>query len=168
MKIYNYNPEKEYIGESDADINPLEPGSFLIPANATTVKPPDIPEEKRAIFNGEKWQLEAILQPEIEQEPEQIVRYIFSPQDKFLLSSPRSQLYQLGKNSQGQSRVEFEEVREIINGRMIFIPEAIAPNGLLQKNLQELVAALGDDVTEEAIAEFNQLLKDDLGVEWEI
>ena len=85
--------------------------------------------------------------------------------DCFLLNASRSQLYQLGKNSQGQARREFEAVREIINGRIIFMADAIAPDGILQKNIGELVAVLGD-VPESAIAEVNQLLTKDLGVQW--
>jgi len=41
MKIYNYDKETfEYVGTEIADESPLEPGTFLIPANSTTIKVP--------------------------------------------------------------------------------------------------------------------------------
>ena len=39
MKIYNYDENGFYVGESIADESPLEPGVFLIPAGSTTVEP---------------------------------------------------------------------------------------------------------------------------------
>lgn len=61
MKVYNYNPiTKEYGGESIADESPLEPGVFLIPAAATTVKPPTIPQGRRAVWINNSWSIELI------------------------------------------------------------------------------------------------------------
>ena len=59
MKVYNYHPEtKEYIGESDARPNPLEPGNFLIPALATTKVPPGAIPGKARVFDGVWTQVE--------------------------------------------------------------------------------------------------------------
>jgi len=58
MKIYNYHPiTKEYISESIADESPLEVGIFLLPANATFQKPPEIDENEVAIFEDENWSI---------------------------------------------------------------------------------------------------------------
>jgi hypothetical protein len=68
MKVYSYNwATGEYIGETEADFSPLEPGEWLIPAYATPKAPPDMNEfpGKRACFDVEKddWVIENIPAP---------------------------------------------------------------------------------------------------------
>jgi hypothetical protein len=71
MKIYNYSAlDGEYIGESNADESPLEPGVFLIPANATTIVPPAEQDGKTINFENGAWVLKDIPEPEEEPEPE--------------------------------------------------------------------------------------------------
>jgi hypothetical protein len=56
MKIYHYHPDyKIYLGSSDADPSPLEPGVFLIPAHATELEPPTCTECKIPVFTGSSW-----------------------------------------------------------------------------------------------------------------
>jgi hypothetical protein len=58
MTIYHYDNETgEYTGNSEAKESPLEPGVFLIPANATSVKVPTVPAGKVAVFDNGAWTL---------------------------------------------------------------------------------------------------------------
>lgn len=53
-----------FIGESVADESPLESGVFLIPAGSVDFPPPVVPDGKRARFDGEKFVIESIPEPE--------------------------------------------------------------------------------------------------------
>ena len=59
MKIYNYDEvNKEFIGESAANKSPLEKNVYLIPANATKLKPPTaVNENELVVFVDTKWEI---------------------------------------------------------------------------------------------------------------
>lgn len=65
MKIYNYHPlTGEYISTDFADPNPLEPGKYLIPANATDIMPPPDLDGKVKFFNelSKKWEYAKLIE----------------------------------------------------------------------------------------------------------
>jgi hypothetical protein len=51
-----------FVGVTEADESPLEPGVFLLPAGAIDVLPPIVPEGKRAKWEG-AWVFEDIPAP---------------------------------------------------------------------------------------------------------
>lgn len=58
MKIYNYHPEYKYfIGSSNADESPLEPGIFLIPAHATNIEPLKCEQDEIQVFDETSWKI---------------------------------------------------------------------------------------------------------------
>jgi hypothetical protein len=78
MKVYNYHPDyKYYLGFSKADESPLEPGVFLIPANATEKKPPEPQIDKVHIFVNNEWKtIDDLRGSFYSLEPESIGMYI--------------------------------------------------------------------------------------------
>lgn len=67
MIVYHYNADTGvYLNtSSEADEDPLEPGHFLIPANATDLIPPYVPNPKKehAVFSDGAWTVETIPVP---------------------------------------------------------------------------------------------------------
>lgn len=52
MKFYSYHPvTKIFVSEGIADESPLDPGAYLIPANATTVEPLEFSEDEFILFD---------------------------------------------------------------------------------------------------------------------
>lgn len=56
MQIYHYHPTtREFLGVGTADASPLEPGTYLIPAHATTVAAPTPVSGKVRVWNSGAW-----------------------------------------------------------------------------------------------------------------
>ncbi|MBO6918371.1 MAG: hypothetical protein JJ858_08075 [Rhizobiaceae bacterium] len=56
MQIYNYHTiTGEFLGTTEADENPLEPGEYIIPASATKLAPEFANSGEVAVFDGQKW-----------------------------------------------------------------------------------------------------------------
>ncbi len=57
MNAYKYDSQtREFLHEVLCQESPREPGKFLIPANATTVAPPEEQEGKARVWNGSLWE----------------------------------------------------------------------------------------------------------------
>lgn len=70
MNVYHYHPQTGFfLGIAEADESPLEPGVFLLPANATFQKPPATEEGKNRVWSGEEWELQNIPAPTTALEP---------------------------------------------------------------------------------------------------
>jgi len=66
MKIYNYNPTTNiYSGSSEADISPLDPEAFIVPAFATTIEVPEYNiETEYLVFENGQWIVKQFAIPE--------------------------------------------------------------------------------------------------------
>ena len=97
MQIYNYDPDtKALIGFAIADESPLEAGVFLVPAFATSIDPPEVPDGKYAAFDGSAWQLLDSVGPVAEviaETPEQTVARYEAALDAWLDAKARMYRY---------------------------------------------------------------------------
>ena len=58
MEVYSYDKRTGiFIGPTIADEDPKRPGNYLLPAQTTAIKPPDVPEDKLAKWNSNAWVL---------------------------------------------------------------------------------------------------------------
>ena len=109
MKIYNYNRiTGEFISKSVANIDPMETeiqgkNVYLIPANATALKPPTTTENEVAIFNGKKWKIEADFRGQTvfnkETQQQETVSEIGEINNKFTTLKPANE-YQIWSEKQ--------------------------------------------------------------------
>jgi hypothetical protein len=57
--IYNYSSVTgEFLNQVNADASPLDPGSYLIPANATDIPPPALKTNQVAVFLNGAWAIQ--------------------------------------------------------------------------------------------------------------
>ena len=68
--IYHYDPATgDFTGADMARESPMEPGVFLVPANATTEEPPLCQADQRPVYIDGGWVIRAVEQPTPEPEP---------------------------------------------------------------------------------------------------
>ncbi len=68
MKIYHYSEQGEFIAEGMADPDPMSPGSWLVPANATNVEPPKEVQGRKRIFIAGGWEFKDVPAEESKEE----------------------------------------------------------------------------------------------------
>lgn len=56
-KVFQYDVAGMFVGITEADESPLEPGVFLIPAQCVTIEPPEFSGDQWPRWNGAKWEL---------------------------------------------------------------------------------------------------------------
>jgi hypothetical protein len=68
--VYQTGPDGRYVGPTEADESPLEPGVWLIPAGAVETPPPEAPDGHFARWTGAAWEVvPAPAPPEPEPSP---------------------------------------------------------------------------------------------------
>ncbi|MBA4204601.1 MAG: hypothetical protein C0457_06400 [Polymorphum sp.] len=103
MLVYHFHPlTGEYLGFSEADESPLEPGVYLIPAHATDVPPPEPADGFIWKFLDGGWRLEAVPEPEPEAEPE--------PETPALFPSLTARQFRLGLLDAGMTPAQVDDV----------------------------------------------------------
>lgn len=88
--VYQCNPDGWYLGEVEADEDPLEPGRYLIPAHAVETAPParPWPDSKVPRWVGHRWMLQS---PPVNTEPspvEKLAAFLAANPDVAALINP--------------------------------------------------------------------------------
>lgn len=55
MTVYQFEDDGRYLGPTDAQPSPLEPGKFLLPRNSTETAPPEPGQKQAAFYRDGKW-----------------------------------------------------------------------------------------------------------------
>jgi hypothetical protein len=61
--VYQTGPDGRYVGPTEADESPLEPGVWLIPAGAVETPPPEAPEGHFTRWSGTAWEVVPVPAP---------------------------------------------------------------------------------------------------------
>lgn len=96
MIAYQFDLAGLYLGETEADESPMEPGVYLLPAHCTLVAPPAaVPEGRWPRFNGATWGLVNRSQTrDVESPVDKLARFLGDNPDVAALldSTPRHAL----------------------------------------------------------------------------
>ena len=70
MNAYQFDRAGLFVGTTEADESPLEPGVYLLPARCTFTQPPaNVPSDQWPRWNGSAWQLVNRPQPAPQPDP---------------------------------------------------------------------------------------------------
>lgn len=69
MQVYQTDENGYFVGETYADPDPLESGSWLIPGGCVAVAPPTMSDGQKAKWQSGRWVVEEPVEPEPEPEP---------------------------------------------------------------------------------------------------
>lgn len=72
MRIFHFDENGAFIGEGVADADPMQPGAWLIPAQATNVEPPEHIEGKMRRFIAGGWEYHEIPPKETKKTEQQL------------------------------------------------------------------------------------------------
>lgn len=103
MIVYHFHPVSgEYLGFSEADESPLEPGVYLIPAHATASAPPDPIDGFVRRFVDGAWLMDAVPAADPEPEPE--------PEPEPVLPALTARQFRLGLLDSGMAPAQVDAV----------------------------------------------------------
>lgn len=109
MLVYSYDGQTgRFLAAEVADEDPMEAGNWLIPANATAVKPPDSSGRSWPFWTGSEWELRDVLAAERE-------KFIRGLRDSALSASDWTQMPDapLAKNVRDAWRAYRQALRDL-------------------------------------------------------
>jgi hypothetical protein len=119
--VYQTGPDGRYVGPTEADESPLEPGVWLIPAGAVETPPPEAPEGHFARWTGMAWEvvpMPAPPEPEVskqmpeERAPRAVTRRqlrLWLVRNGIPLSAVEAAIDALPEPQRTEARIEWED-----------------------------------------------------------
>jgi hypothetical protein len=118
MQIYHYSAiTGEFLGTDAARESPLEPGVFLIPANATDTAPPAPGANQAAVFANGAWALVADYRGERWYQPDgtevDITQLNVAPGTTWTVTPPPPTAQQLYRQLQAQAQAALDQTDRV-------------------------------------------------------
>lgn len=144
--VYTYNPTTfEYVGETEAQESPLEPGVFLMPANAVKLEPPAIASNEIAVLINNAWLITADFRGQVwfnqtTKEPVEITK-LGQPAEELAATLPALTIPELRDVQKTKLELTFQEK---LVADIVYMGATFSANDYSQKTLASVLIALTD------------------------
>jgi hypothetical protein len=148
--VYQTGPDGRYVGPTEADESPLEPGVWLIPAGAVETPPPEAPKGHFARWSGKAWEVvpvppepEESKQPPEERVPLAVTRRqlrLWMVRNGIPLAAAEKAIAALPEPQRTEARIEWEDASVYERNHPLLVELAGKVLGLSGEELEQTLS----------------------------